>query len=365
MYSWFGRTSSRGRVHDFGRPRLMAPSRPTLGQVAEHAGVSAASVSRVLNDLPASPGMTARVRAAAAELGYAPDAMARSLKVGRTEQIALVVADIGNPVYVAMMHAVGAVVRTAGYRLLLSTGESDPDEEIEIVRGLSHGYADGLVLCPLRVTEPLLDELRAIRVPTVVIGRVPADLAVDNVRADSVRGVGMAVRHLVDTGRSRIALINGPVDTVPGSARQRGFDRAIRRLGAARNPALIETAEDFTFDAGRAAAERLLDRTVPDAVVCANDLLAVGALHTLAARGLVVPDEVAIVGVDDTELAGMVHPALTSVSLGSADRGRIAATLLLDRLEDPSRPPRRITVAPRLVVRGSTVAPLRLIAGGR
>ncbi len=343
----------------------MALSRPTLGQVAERAGVSVASVSRVLNDLPASPVMAARVRAAVDELGYAPDAMARSLKVGRTEQIALVVADIGNPVYVSMMHAVAAVIRTAGYRLVLSTGDSDPDEEVEIVRGLSHGYADGLVLCPLRVTEPLLEELRATRVPTVVIGRVPEDLALDNVRADSVRGVGMAVTHLVETGRRRIGFINGPVDTVPGSARQRGFDRAVRRLGLGRDSSMIEIADDFTFDAGRSAASLLLDRAVPDALVCANDLLAVGAMHELATRSIPVPDQVAVVGVDDTELAGMVHPDLTSVSLGSADRGRIAATLLLDRLDDPGRPPRRVTVAPRLVIRGSTMAPLRLVGGGR
>jgi LacI family transcriptional regulator len=341
----------------------MTAPRPTLGQVAELAGVSVASVSRVLNDLPASPEMASRVRAAAEELGYAPDAMARSLKVGRTDQLALVVADVGNPVYVAMMHAVAAVVRASGYRLVLSTDQSDPDEELRILAGLGHGYADGLILSPLRVTDSLLVELRRPRVPTVVIGTLPDDVPVDNVRADSARGVGLAVRHLIDTGRTSVGFINGPTDTVPGKARQRGFDRAVRRLGLDRTRCPTVHAEDFTFEAGRAAVQQLLAGHRSDAVVCANDLLAIGAMHELVGMGLTVPTDVAVAGMDDTDLAGMILPGLTSVNLGSADRGTIAASLLLERIKDPDRPPRRITVAPRLVVRGSTAAPLRVVGG--
>ena len=339
----------------------MSAPRPTLGQVAELAGVSVASVSRVLNDLPASPEMASRVRAAATELGYAPDAMARSLKVGRTDQLALVVADVGNPVYVTMMNAVAAAVRTSGYRLVLSTDQSDPDEELRILAGLGRGYADGVILSPLRVTDALLAELRRPRVPTVVIGTLPDDIGVDNVRADSPRGMGLLVRHLIDTGRRRIGFVNGPIDTVPGKARQRGFDRAVRRLGLDRAECPTVAADDFTFEAGLAAAPQLLAGALPDAVVCANDLLAVGVMHHIVAMDLKVPGDVAVAGMDDTDLAGMIFPGLTSVNLGSADRGTIAASLLLERIKDPDRPPRRITVAPRLVVRGSTAAPLRLV----
>ena len=339
----------------------MGIARATLGQVADLAGVSVSSASRVLNNLPASPEMTAKVQAAAGELGYFPDVMARSLKVGRTQQLALVVADVGNPVYVTMMNAVAATVRKAGYRLVLSVDQSDPDEELQILAGLSHGYADGLILSPLRVTDALLAELRIARVPTVVIGTLPTGMPVDNVRADSARGIGLVVRHLVDTGRSRIGFVNGPTDTVPGRARQRGFDRTVRRLNLDRAACPVEYAADFTFEAGRSAARALLARSRPDAVVSANDLIAVGVMHELIELGLSVPDDVAVAGMDDTDLAGMMVPGLTSVNLGSADRGSIAASLLLERIKDPTRPPRRITVAPRLVVRGSTLAPLRLV----
>lgn len=333
---------------------MAALGRPTVAMVARHAGASVASVSRVLNGLPSSPAMATRVQVAAAELGYVPDAVARSLKVRRTEQLVLAVADVGNPVYVAMMRAVEAVVRSAGYRLVVSSTGSDPKEEVAIIRGLARGYADGLILSPLRITEDLVAELIDSRGPVVVVGSLPAGLPLDNVRADSPRGVRLALEHLHAGGRRRIALVNGPSDTVPGVARSRGFARAARRLGLDPNPALRIEAEDFTFSAGRDAAAELLDRVRPDAVFGANDLLAIGVLHELAARGVQVPGDVAVVGMDDSELAPLASPPLTSVGLGSAQRGRLAAGLLLDRIADPSRPAQLVRVGPKLVARASS-----------
>ncbi|MEN3360659.1 MAG: LacI family transcriptional regulator [Mycobacteriales bacterium] len=328
--------------------------RATVALVAERANVSVASVSRVLNGQPASPELAARVRQAASELGYVPDASARSLKVRRTEQLALAVADVGNPVYVSMMRAVETVVKAANYRLLLSSVGSDPDDEVALLASLAHGYADGLILSPLRVTPALLDGLAAALVPVVVVGTLPRGVPVDNVRVNSGRGVGLVVRHLAETGRRSIGLLNGPVDTVPGAARQRGFERAMRELGLPSSPALRVAAADFTFAAGREAAGRLLDGAKLDGLVCANDLLAVGAVNVLTERGLAVPDDVAVSGMDGTELAELYAPPLTTVDLGATDRGRIAAELLLDRLRRPDVEPRRVTVAPRLIVRAST-----------
>ncbi len=339
----------------------VTPPRATAAAVAALAGVSIASVSRVLNGLPSSAEMAGRVRAAAAELGYVPDAAARSLKVRRTEQVALAVADVGNPVYVAMMRAVEAVVRSAGYRLVLASTGSDPKEEIGLISRLGTGWADGLIISPLRITDDLVAELRGSRVPTVVIGSLPAGVALDNVRADSPRGVRLALEHLHGLRRKRIAFVNGPADTVPGAARAAGFERTSRRLGIDRDPALRVSAEDFTFAAGLDAGRELLDQWDgaraagrPDAVLAANDLLAVGVMHALAERGRRVPDDVAVVGMDDTELASQATPTLTSVGLGSADRGRMAAQLLLDRIADPARPVQTTRVPPVLTVRAST-----------
>lgn len=351
-------------------------SRPTIAAVARAAGVSVASVSRVLNGLPATEEMAERVQRAVEQLGYVPDSRARSLKVGRTFQLTLAVADVGNPVYVTMMRAVEEVVSAAGYRLVVTATGADVVDEVALVRGMARGYADGLLISPIRVDEDLVKSIRECEVPVVVAGNVPAKAGVDTVRANSPKGMLLAVDHLVARSRRRIAFLNGPADTVPGTARAKGFAEALRKHDL--EPVAVAEATDFTFAAGRAAAPDLLAaaglassqsqrpegerlRAVSgaegaglDAVVCANDLLAVGLMHELAAAGLRVPGDVAVVGMDDSELAEQSFPPLTSVNLGSAERGRRAAELLLARIEDNDRRPRRIVVQPSLSVRRST-----------
>jgi len=343
-------------------------SRPTIAGVARVAGVSVASVSRVLNGLAATEEMVERVQRAVQELGYVPDSRARSLKVGRTFQLTLAVADVGNPVYVTMMRAVEEVVSAAGYRLVVTTTGPDVVDEVALVRGMARGYADGLVISPLRVDDDLIKSIRECDVPVVVAGNVPASAGVDTVRANSPKGMMLAVEHLLAKGRRRIAFVNGPVDTVPGTARAKGFADAMKANGL--QPVAEVEAADFTFAAGREAGAELLGGIAQpsggtaqpssgagqrlDAVIAANDLLAVGIMHELAARNLVVPADVAVIGMDDSELAEQSFPPLTSVNLGSAERGRRAAELLLARIEENSRTPRRIVVQPTLSVRKST-----------
>ncbi|GAA1120153.1 LacI family DNA-binding transcriptional regulator [Kribbella jejuensis] len=327
-------------------------SRPTIAGVARAAGVSVASVSRVLNGLPATEEMTERVQRAVAELGYVPDARARSLKVGRTFQLTLAVADVGNPVYVTMMRAVEEVVSAAGYRLVVTTTGPDVVDEVALVRGMARGYADGLLISPIRVDEDLIKSIRECEVPVVVAGSVPSKAGVDTVRANSPKGMLLAVDHLTYCGRRRIAFLNGPADTVPGAARAKGFAEALKAHNL--QPVAAVEATDFTFAAGRTAAPELLKSAGFDAVICANDLLAVGLMHELAAAGFDVPNDVAVVGMDDSELAEQSFPPLTSVNLGSAERGRRAAELLLARIEDNERAPRRIVVQPSLSIRRST-----------
>jgi LacI family transcriptional regulator len=162
------------------------------------------------------------------------------------------------------------------------------------------------------------------------------------------------VRHLHEAGRRRIAFVNGPQHTVPGTLRKQGYLDGLRSCGLARDDVLIEVAADFMLEPGREATERLLERARPDAILCANDLLAVGALAALHTAGLDVPGEVALVGMDDTPLCEVSWPALTSVDLGSAKRARVAVELLLERIEDPDLEPRVVGVEPRLVVRDSS-----------
>jgi LacI family transcriptional regulator len=348
------------------RKRLQKPAggRPTVHTVAARAGVSIASASRVLNGVGGSEETIRKVRAAAAEVGYVPNAIARSLQSQRTGLIAFAVEDIGNPVYVAMMRAIEAVVAESGRQLLVHATAGRVTGETALLRRLAHRYVDGMIISPIRITDDHLAALADSPVPVVVIGQLPGDAPVDNVRTDSRTGVALAVDHLVAAGRRRIGFLNGPLDTVPGAARDAGFRVALARHGIALDERLIEVG-DFQYAAGRAAAERLLDRVGreggrgsntgrPDALLCANDLIALGALHTLLVAGIGVPRDVALVGMDDTELAQMAFPQISSVSLGSATRGRRAAELLLERIDQPDLPPRRVEVPPSLAVRASS-----------
>jgi len=330
---------------------------PTIVSIAERAGVSIASVSRVLNGLGARPETEDRVRRAASELGYVPNAVARSLKDGHTRQLTFAVPDIGNPVYVAMVREIQAVAKAAGYRLLLHSTDADVADELGVVRSLADRTSDGLVLVPIRITPAHVEALTAAPGPVVVIGSLPDGVPVDGVQADSVTGAELAVRHLVESGRRRIALVNGPVDTVPGGNRGRGYRAALAACGIPYDPELV-TATDFGVGAGARATARLLAaRPDLDAVFCANDQLAIGAVQALHAAGRRIPRDTAVAGMDDSDLAVAAWPPLTSVDLGAGERGRRAARMLLERLAPGSGEPlpaRRTTAAPRLVVRGST-----------
>ncbi|WP_147916808.1 LacI family DNA-binding transcriptional regulator [Ruania zhangjianzhongii] len=327
----------------------------TLADVARRAGVSLASTSRALNGQVASAATVEKVHRAAAELGYIPDSSARSLRTRRTGQLAFAVADIGNPVYVEMMREIESVVAAEGYRLVVSrTG--DADATLDLVRDLNRGYVDGLILSPLRVAPALVEALEQSAVPTVVVGRLPEDARVDTVMADSEGGVALAVDHLVRTGARRIAFLNGPAETTPGRARATGF-----RAATADRPEVVTGefhAEDFTIDAGYAAATQMFSAETAewDAVIAVNDLVGIGTLHAAHESGLAVPEDVAVVGMDNTSLADVCHPGLTSVDLGSVARGRKAAQLLLARMDDPALAARAVRVPPFLQERGSTVS---------
>jgi LacI family transcriptional regulator len=319
--------------------------------------VSVASASRVINGIRTSPATLARVTAAAEAIGYVPNAAARSLRSRRTGQIAFAMPDVANPVYTTMVASIQDVARAHGLRLMLHSTGADAEDELAMVRDLKHRFVDGMILASLYLTDAHATELTRAAAPVIVIGRPTKGTPVDTVRAYSRRGAAEAVRHLRGVGRRRIAFVNGPQHTAPGSSRQLGYLDGLRSCALPRDDALVEVAADFMVEPGRRATERLLERARPDAILCANDLLAVGALAALRDAGLDVPGDVALVGMDNSELSEVTWPPLTTIDLGSAERARIAAELLVSRIDDPAREPRVVGVKPRLVVRSSTASP--------
>jgi LacI family transcriptional regulator len=336
---------------------LQDAAAPTLAEVAKLAKVSVASASRALNGIGTRPETLSQVLAAAEQVGYVPNASARSLRSKRTWQIAFAMPDVANPVYAAMARAIQEIAHERGCRLVLHSTGADADEELGILRDLRRRFVDGLILVPLNVTAEHLVELGNAAAPVVVIGSIPSDVPVDAVSADSRRGAGLAVKHLHAHGRRCIGLVNGPVKTTPGHARRLGYLDGLRATNQTRDDRLVESADDFSVDGGRAATLRLLARARPDALLCANDLIAAGAIDALRSSGCEVPADVAVVGMDNTELAEITWPPLTSVDLGSVERARRAVGLLFDRIADPGRAPVRVQVAAELRVRASSAKP--------
>ncbi|MEU6786496.1 LacI family DNA-binding transcriptional regulator [Nonomuraea angiospora] len=333
-----------------------AGRRPDIAAVAAAAGVSVTTVSHVLSGRrPVSARTRAKVEAVIDELGYRPNPSARSLRTDRSESIALIVPDLTNPFYPLVAAGLQDVLMSSGY-LLSVTDAALPSRALpEVVRHVLARRVDGIVLATYGATDQDIDKIAKSGTKLVRLGgRFRAEFG-DIVRADDTSGVHDIVSHLIDRGYQRIAFLNGEPHAHPSQIRLEGYERAMREAGRPIQPELIHSGT-FTRAGGVEGARILLSRSPrPDALVCANDLIAVGALDVTRQLGLSVPGDVAVTGYDDIEAASLITPALTTVLNPAREIGRTCARLLLDRLageyDDTAR---EIVLAHRLIVRDSS-----------
>ena len=328
----------------------------TIGAVAKQAGVSIASVSRVINGTAARADTEKRVRAAIDDLGYQPNSAARALKVRQSEQICLSFDDLSNPAYVLMTRGVGQTLSSSKYRLILSSAFSSVEEIVKHLETMGRGFADGLIISPIYSDPRIAELISHLKMPVVLVGTMPKGVNVDNVYVDSAAGIDMAIKHLVDTGRKNIALINGPVATNPGRRRKAAFEKSMQQLNLAFSNSSILQAEAFTPEAGYRAISEFRDLKNFDAIICANDQLAAGAMKFCVEKRVAIPRDIALIGIDNIDLASLLRPTLTSIDLRAEERGQIAARLMLERLANPDSPVKKITVQPQLIIRESSVA---------
>jgi DNA-binding LacI/PurR family transcriptional regulator len=329
----------------------------TLEDVAARAGVSRATASRVVNGARrVAPSTRRAVEAAIAELGYAPNRAARSLAAHRSDTVALVVSEttgrlFADPFFGRTIRGVAAVLGATDYQLVLVTVEGDDDRD-RVERHLLRGNAAGALLLSTRTDDPLPRRLHDAGLPCVLVGRPAGDLPLGYVDADNAGGARRAVAHLVDRGRRLVGTVAGPADMVPGEDRLAGWRQALVDAGRLPSPTLVASA-DFTRAGGRAATDELLARQPGlDGLFVASDLMALGALDALRAAGRRVPDDVAVVGFDDSELAASADPPLTTVRQPIEDLGRRVAGALLAQLGGGE--PTTEVLRTELVVRSST-----------
>jgi LacI family transcriptional regulator len=324
-----------------------------MEDVAKAAGVSVATVSRVLSgSRNVAPELSARVLQAQDQLGYRPNLVASSLRRQRTDTIGMVVPQVGNPYFATLMGAVSRRLQRVGKTVLLVDAEDDPVSEAEGLHRLLDRSVDGLLAVPVdehASTSALADAARIVHL--VQLDRAAEGVSADLVAVDQVAGMRAAVEHLVGLQRRDLAFISAEPRDSTARERAHAFQEAAAALGATTREPLFGA---YTVDWGRSAARQLIDaqQSLPQAIVCGNDLIALGVLSALSEASVDVPGAVAVTGYDDIGFATLTRPALTTVR---QPVGRLAAAAV-DRLLSGDRPPRASVqrFAPKLVVRAST-----------
>jgi LacI family transcriptional regulator len=334
-------------------------SRPTIKDVAVRAGVSRQTVSRVINDKgEIRPQTRERVLAAIDELGYRPNAAARSIVVGRTCTLGCISPNLTDYTFANIIEGAQAEARRLGYFVLTGSARTEADVE-PLLEQLLHRQIDGLLVLNPRADEryryflPLVDKGLAV----VYVNNTPQGAPVSSVRCDDRHGGYQATRHLVGLGHRVIATILGPDNEECTFDRLDGYRQALDEAGLRFDPGFVDQG-DWSATSGYRATQRLLETGRPfTALFAQNDQMAVGAIRALREAGRQVPGEVSIVGFDDIPLASYFDPPLTTLRQPMQESGTQAARLLVQTVEDPSRPPEQIAIPARLVVRASCAAP--------
>ena len=327
----------------------------TIREVAESARVSYATVSHVINNTRlVSQETRERVLEAMAALNYRPNALARSLRQGKSNTIGLVLPDSANPFFAEISRSIEDEAFKKGYSVFLCNTELDTQRELLYVDVLSKNQVDGIIFVATGDQADSLDFLLRQNMPVVMIDRDVPNVEADAVLTDNQLGGFLATRHLVELGHKHIACIAGPSTITPSAERIIGYRKALEQAGLSYDDKLVLRG-DYHAQSGMEITYSILKMNPrPTAIFAMNDLMALGALRAAAEAGYSVPRDLAVVGYDNLELARFTNPPLTTISQPKKEIGAQAVNLLVDRISQKSRPPRRLVLAPELIIRRST-----------
>jgi len=338
----------------------MATSRISIKDVALRASVSHSTVSRALSNSALVKTETRdRIQRLAREMGYSPDAQARSLVQGRTQTIGVVVTTITDPFIAELVQAIESAAYLHGYTVILASSSAEPDRELAAVEMLRSKRVDGVIVTSSRVGTLYQEHLNRLAAPVVLVnshsqlgGRYTFAIGVDN-----WHGACRATEHLISLGHRRVAYISGPADHHDDVDRMGGYQDALGQAGIELAPELV-VAGTGRADGGEAAVPKMMALAQPpSAVLCYNDMTAIGLLRAARRGGLSIPDDLAVVGFDDIPLASYVRPALTTIRQPTAQMGAQALQMVLDLLPDGEPGQRAVSdvvVQGELVVRESS-----------
>jgi len=339
--------------------RTKPASRITIRDVAAQAKVNISTVSRALNPEARhliSDEAVVRVIEAARALGYRQNKLASALTSGRSHVVGVLLPDIENAVFPPIVRGIEERLAQEGYAVLIANAAGTPADRERVLEQMFERQVDGLVVATASRDDQVVRRCILEHVPVVLVNRSEDHRLASEVVNDDFYSMQMALDHLVGLGHRRIAHVAGPLSLATGHARWQGFQLAAQRNRLTTSH-MVEASE-YTREAGRIACAELIKRyRATTAIVAANDLLALGCYDALAALNLHCPQDVSIVGHNDIPLVDMVNPPLTTLRIQHREMGRRAAQLLLERLAAPDAKAVRVTLAPEMVVRGSTAAP--------
>ena len=329
----------------------------TLRDVAGRAGVHPATASRALNPetrILVSEDTTRRVLAAAEELGYRPNPVARSLRTRRSHTVGVLIPDLNNPLFPPIVRGLDDRLAAAGYVALIGNTDGDDERERMVFEQMRARHVDGFVLATAHLRSPLLAEAARAELPVVLMNRLAEDYSFPSVSVDNERGIRLAVNYLAGLGHRRIAHIAGPQNVSTGLNRYRGFLTAMAASGLPVDPGMVVFARSFSRDEGLRCCRELLGS--PErctAVAAGNDMLALGCYAALDEAGLSCPGDMSLVGFNDMPFIDLLRPPLTTVRFPHYQVGTEAAQLLLERIGGHNGPVKILYLAPEFVVRGS------------
>jgi DNA-binding LacI/PurR family transcriptional regulator len=339
-------------------------SHPTIIDVAREAGVSISTVSRVLSGVNTPrPDTVSRVMNAVKDVGYRPSRVAQSLRTRRTKNLGLIVTDIRDPFFPDLVQAADVTARSLGYSILLGSAAYDEHRTMHYLNIMSDARVDGILVASSQISGNSLQWLMSPPVPVVLANAERRDSPVTVITSDNQAGGSLAVRHLVELGHRKIAFIRGPEFYSAEIPRLQGFRQAAKRLGLSSEDTPVFPGNGQVSGGELGAAQLLRERPDVTALVCYNDLTAIGALRTLRAAGWRIPTDISIVGFDDIEAASWTRPALTTVGQQKTEMGRLGIerlVALISQLEvDPDfvLVPELVRLPMSLIVRGSSGKP--------
>ena len=334
------------------------PGKLDIRTVAKLANVSIATVSRTINRVSTvNPRMAKRVWEAIEKLDYFPNTQARALVSGRSRLLGLIVSEITNPFFPELIQGFEDIAVEHGYEMLISSTNHDPKRMSHCIRRMLERRAEGVAVMTFGVEKPLLEQLAERNVPLVFVDVGPERPGISLLKVDYRHGIQQGVEHLAALGHRDVAFISGPKRLHSAQSRLVAFTRSIEECALELDPAWIVEG-DHTMEGGMAAMDQLLKaKQVPTAVMCSNDMTAIGVLHKLYREGLKVPDDLSVIGFDDIHIAQVTIPPLTTIQMSCFELARAAVTALRAHREEGLEPQRNYKIPTRLIVRESTGAP--------